>query len=129
MGSKTKKESGTLGESLAADYLKKNGYKIIERNYYTKLGEIDIIAKDKDCLCFVEVKTRTNDNKGLPEEAVSRAKIRKISQNVLTYLKQKRINDCDMRFDVVGVIFDNQAQEFQINLIKDAFALDKRYFY
>jgi Predicted endonuclease distantly related to archaeal Holliday junction resolvase len=93
------------------------------------LGEIDIIAWDRDCLCFVEVKARSDTAKGWPEEAVGRAKIRKISQNVLYYLKSNAIEDCSMRFDVVAVILDEATGKSEVNLIKDAFELAMPYFY
>ena len=69
---------GNFGEDEAIRYLIKNKYKIIERNYSCKLGEIDIIAKDKDVLVFIEVKTRTNDKYGSPSLAVNYYKKRKI---------------------------------------------------
>ncbi|MDQ7780147.1 MAG: YraN family protein, partial [Planctomycetota bacterium] len=72
----TRKEKGARGEELAAGFLKRNGYKVIERNYTVDGGEIDIIAveKDSDTICFVEVKYRSSDEHGLPVEAVNRTK-------------------------------------------------------
>ncbi|MBI4846335.1 MAG: YraN family protein [Candidatus Omnitrophica bacterium] len=117
---------GSRGEELALECLKQGGYEILEHNYKCLFGEIDIIAKDRGFLCFIEVKTRVNDEKGFPQEAVDKAKIRKISQNALSYLKKNKIEDIDMRFDVVSVLFD--AGKVKIELIKDAFELDGRYF-
>ncbi len=126
---KLRQDIGRRGEDQAAEFLKRQGYRIVERNYRTPLGEIDIIAWDKDCLCFIEVKARQGTGKGRPEEAVSRAKIRKVSQNVLYYLKTNAIEDCSMRFDVVAVIADGASGPADINLIKDAFELATPYFY
>ncbi|RKY36411.1 MAG: YraN family protein [Candidatus Omnitrophota bacterium] len=125
------KELGILGENLAAGYLEVHGYKVIERNYNNKLGEIDIIAKENNVLCFVEVKTRANLSFGFPEYAVTRAKQRKISQVVLAYLKANQLtfSQQNFRFDVVTVIFDTLSQTKKINLIRNAFALNKRYFF
>ena len=124
-----KQNVGRGGENLALNYLKQQGYRIIERNYRSPLGEIDIIARDKDYLCFVEIKTRRGMSKGCPEEAVGKAKIRKISQNALYYLKSNAIEDCPMRFDVVAITADEATGQEEINLIKDAFELAVPYFY
>jgi len=113
-------ELGKKGEECAADFLKKNGYKIIQRNYRNKLGEIDIIAKDKNTLCFIEVKTRTSLDFGLPQEAVNFYKQKKLNRVALSYLKQYNLLDKPARFDIVSVVFkeDNKAE---VGLIKDAF--------
>jgi putative endonuclease len=119
--------TGKSGEELAQDFLEKNGYKILARNYKTKLGEIDIVARDKDTLCFVEVKTRHSDRYGLPQEAVSDSKQRQISKVALTYLKENRLLDKKARFDVVSIIFS--ADKPQLELIKNAFELDPAFVY
>ena len=81
---KTKRQKfGEQGEALAVRHLKKAGYKIIETNYRTRLGEIDIIAKDKDTIVFVEVKTRTSVHFGSPKWAVTPQKQKKISMVAL----------------------------------------------
>ena len=118
---------GFKGEGLACDFLIDNGYKIIKRNYRTKLGQIDIIAKDKDTLCFIEVKTRTSDMAGLPEEAITVIKQRKISKIALIYLKENQLLNKRARFDVVSILFNEGG--FKINLIKDAFELGGSYAY
>lgn len=120
-------ELGRRGEEAACDFLKENGYKIIRKNYNTRFGQIDIIAKDKDVLCFIEVKTRRSDMYGLPQEAISRFKQRQISKVALIYLKENRLMDNKARFDVVSVLFNKKNQE--ISLIKDAFGLEERYAY
>lgn len=119
---------GAQGEEAAVDFLKENGYKIITRNYKTKLGEIDIVAKDKDALAFIEVKTRYSDRFGLPYEAVSRTKQRQISKAALTFLKENNLLDKKARFDVVSVIYSAE-DKLKFDLIKNAFELDGNFTY
>jgi putative endonuclease len=121
-------ELGLSGENQAVEFLKNNGYKVLERNFKTKLGEIDIIAKDKGCICFVEVKTRTSQDKGLPEESITKTKQHKLSQLALAYLKNKKLLEKSARFDVVS-IFPDSSGENKIEIIKNAFELDNRYLY
>ncbi len=119
---------GQQGEQEATAFLKAQGYKILECNYKTKLGEIDIIAQEKDTICFVEVKTRTSDDFGTPFEAVSRFKQQKLSKLALTYLKSKKLLDQKARFDVVAVrTTDVDAKK--VELIKNAFDLFSKYSY
>jgi len=113
------------GEAAAADFLKARGYKIIEQNYRTSLGEIDIIARDKDTYCFVEVKTRRTEEFGLPQEAVSKFKQRQISKTALLFLKENLLLDKSARFDVVSIMYAKEPP--QISLIKDAFDLDESF--
>ena len=118
---------GRTGEDIAADLLKKNGYKILVRNYKIKTGEIDIIAKDKDVICFIEVKTRHSDRYGLPQEAVIRSKQRQIAKCALVFLKQNNLLGSKARFDVVSVIYAEDGPKS--DLIKNAFELDGRFTY
>lgn len=119
---------GKSGEDIATNFLKENGYKIFIRNYRTKLGEIDIIAKDKDTFCFIEVKTRHSDRFGLPSQAVSRMKQRQISKAALVFLKENRLLDQRARFDVVSIIYSSKDTP-QLDLIKNAFELDESFTY
>ena len=112
---------GFKGESIAAGFLKRNGYKILEQNYKNKLGEIDIVAKDRDTLVFVEVKTRRSDQFGHPKWAVTPRKQRKISMVALYYLKEHRKSNLKARFDVVTVL-DRQKSPV-VEIIKNAFEL------
>jgi len=112
---------GEKGESIAECHLKKKGYKILERNYRTKLGEIDIIAKDKKTIVFVEVKTRKSWQFGNPKGAVTPAKQRKISMVALQYLKTMNRHNTKARFDVVAVTATRDTP--QIEIIKNAFEL------
>ncbi|MGD8991100.1 MAG: YraN family protein [Desulfobacterales bacterium] len=112
---------GEQGEALAVKRLKKAGYKIIETNYRTRLGEIDIIAKDKDTLAFVEVKTRTSVHFGSPKWAITPKKQKKISMAALCYLKTTNQSAARARFDVVTIIINRDAP--QVDIIKNAFDL------
>jgi len=98
---------GKRGEQAVCRYLKKNGYKIIEKNYRKKYGEIDIVAKENDVLCFVEVKTRKHTDFGLPCEYVTKSKQQKIVRTAYTYIQEKQY-DCAIRFDVAEVLHDGQ---------------------
>jgi putative endonuclease len=116
-----KKELGRKGEEVALRFLKKKGYRIIEKNYVCKMGEMDIIAKEKDTLAFIEVKTRTSTEFGPPQLAVTPSKQRQLSKVALSYLNKKQLNDVKARFDVVAILLGQKGEE--IELIKDAFDL------
>lgn len=120
------RDLGSQGEETAVDFLKNQGYKILTRNYKTKLGEIDIIAYDKDTLAFIEVKTRRSDRFGLPSEAVSRLKQRQISKAAIIFLKQNELLNKKARFDVLSVTYSAKDSP-KLDLIKNAFELDGRY--
>lgn len=95
--------TGVLGEDLAAKYLKKIGYKILERNYRKKYEEVDIIALDGKTLVFIEVKTRRSDSYGNPFEAVSSYKLQHLVKSAQAYkISHEKLPD-DMRIDVIGV--------------------------
>jgi putative endonuclease len=116
-----KKELGSTGEQLALHFLKKKGYEIVERNYVCKMGEMDIIAREKDTLVFVEVKARTSTAFGPPQLAVNHFKQRQLSKVALNFLKEKRLEDVKARFDVIAILLGRKGAE--IELIKDAFEL------
>lgn len=121
---KTTKDIGAKGEKAAAVYLKKQGYKIICKNFSSSHGEIDIIAEDKNFLVFVEVKTRKNiednfKNYGRPGEAVDKTKQKHIVSTAKVYLS-KHHSDKELRFDVIEVYYDDKIK---INHIEDAFIL------
>ncbi|MCM8780042.1 MAG: YraN family protein [Candidatus Omnitrophica bacterium] len=111
-----------IGEELAVEFLKKKDYKILERNFRTILGELDIIAKDKETICFIEVKTRSSDKFGLPQESIDRLKQRKLSQAAMIYLKDRNLLQKPARFDVVSVL--NPQQDLKIDLIQNAFEIN-----
>ena len=112
---------GKDSESMAVRYLKKSGYKILEQNYRNQLGEIDIIARDKKTLAFVEVKSTRTDSFGNPKWAVTPKKQRKISMVALFYLKATKQNNAKARFDVVAI--SSSQDNPRIELIKNAFEL------
>ena len=116
-----KKELGKRGEELALRFLKRNGYKIVERNYVCKMGEMEIIAQEKDTLVFVEVKTRTSMDFGPPQLAVNPTKQMQLSKVALNFLKEKKREDVKARFDVVAIVLRSTKEE--IELIRDAFDL------
>ena len=115
------KKLGEKGEAIAVRQLKKNGYKILETNYLTRLGEIDIIAKDKNTIVFVEVKSRRSVQFGNPKQAVTLQKQKKISMVALYYLKTTDQSTAKARFDVVTVISNRDKP--QVDIIKNAFEL------
>jgi putative endonuclease len=110
---------GQAGEELAWRTLKRQGYKILERNYTTPLGEIDLIAQHRGVLVFVEVKTRQVQAFGRAREAVSSRKQARLSRLAQYYLKQKRLGPREIRFDVVAITI--QGQETQVEIIPHAF--------
>ncbi len=114
-----RKKLGQAGEQLAADFLKQKGYSIIQRNFRCAAGEVDIIAKDKDYLVFVEVKTRRNHSYGSPLEAVDFRKQRQICRTALCYLQQHPAADQDIRFDIIAITIT--AKKPLIEHITEAF--------
>ena len=125
--SKKNQQLGKFGEESAIDFLKNNGYKILATNYRTRLGEIDIVAKDEGTICFIEVKTRLSDRFGLPQEALTRFKQRQIAKTALHFLKDNSLLEKKARFDVVSVMARDQAPS--IDLIKNAFEMDGSFIY
>ena len=121
-------ELGRSGERIAAQFLGNNGYKIINTDFRTRLGQVDIIAKEKDTICFVEVKARATDSFGQPVEAVGDVKQRRIAKAALMFLKQNRLLGSPARFDVVSISYPVKGQP-KIRLIKNAFELDFDYLY
>ena len=113
---------GASGEETAVKILKKNGYKIIERNYRTRQGEIDIIALDGEYTCFVEVKFRKNDDFGDPGDFIDERKREKIIKTAQYYAVKKGIYDTPMRFDAV-LINAGKGKKASAEVIKDAFRL------
>lgn len=113
---------GALGEEKAKEYLVLHGYMILDQNYRIgRLGEIDIIAKDQDTLCFLEVKTRSNDTYGTPAQAVSHQKQATITKIAQIYMQNYSCFDIPVRFDIVEVNMDRKGSVNDINLLKNAF--------
>jgi putative endonuclease len=115
------KDLGQGGEEVAARYLKSLGFRIVAVRYRTPLGEIDLIARDGDCLVFVEVKTRRSTDAGAPFEAVGPAKQAQLTRLALAYLRQKGLLDRPARFDVVSILWGDGSDEPQITHYRNAF--------
>lgn len=98
---------GVQGETLATQYLTEKGYKILERNFSTKIGEIDIIANINDITVFVEVKDRQTKRFGMPREAITPYKQNKIRLVATQYLMKHNLFDSKIRFDCVEILGDN----------------------
>ena len=105
---------GKVGEKQACSYLKKNGWKILKKNYKTPFGEIDIIAQKGEVVAFIEVKTRLSDIFGLPSEAVTKQRQLRYIRGANYYFAGKII-DCTVRFDIIEVFKE------QLNHIENAF--------
>ncbi len=115
------KHLGKIAEDIASKYLTDMNYKIIERNFRCRSGEIDIIAKDKNYIVFVEVKYRSTIKKGLPREAVNKSKQIKIINVAKYYINLKNLYNNNFRFDVIELL--GNIDKPNINLIKNAFEL------
>lgn len=113
---------GAWGEDRAVEYLQRQGLKILERNFRTPVGEIDIIACDKRSLIFIEVKTRRGTAFGIPQEAVGQRKQRQIIGTAQWYLQNNRLRKLQPRFDVVAILCQSD-NAVQITHLPDAFSL------
>jgi putative endonuclease len=120
---------GTRGENLACRLLRKNGYRILYRNFKGRTGgEIDVVCRDRDTLVFVEVKTRTREDFGRPLDAVNRDKQNRISRGGLAWLRLLDDPDILFRFDVVEVIIAEGAEP-RLEILRNAFSLPEPYIY
>lgn len=115
-----KRGLGEKGERIACDALKNEGYRIIEKNFRCRQGEIDIVAEEQGTVCFVEVKARYTENFGLPEEAVTKWKQKKLLTLAFIYLDKRKITPENMRFDIVSVDLKTKAAR----IIRNAFEAD-----
>lgn len=111
-----KKIFGNIGERISCSYLERIGYKIIERNFCCRSGEIDIIAKDKEEYVFIEVKTRSNLCFGKPKEAIDKYKQKRIYKSTKYYLHIHNLDNAYVRFDVIEVYLVNK--KYKINHLK-----------
>lgn len=120
------KKLGDDGEELAARHLTRDGYRILERNFRTPMGELDIIAMDGPTLVFIEVKTRRNSSYGSPHDAVDATKQRRMEKAAMAYIAKKGADNAPCRFDVVGVTARPGCAP-EVEVIKDAFELSGGY--
>ena len=97
------KNTGDKGEAIACAYIKKKGYRIRNKNFRSRFGEVDIIADDSNTLCFIEVKSRSKNYHGRPEEFVDSRKQQKLIKTSKSYITTHDIKDIPMRFDIVAV--------------------------
>lgn len=110
---------GKRGEIEAALFLEKKGYKVLDRNYRCRYGEIDLVARDGHTVVFIEVKTRGSDRFGAPLASVDAKKQKKILLTSQFYIESNRLFDADLRFDVVGIEINGGKLAFE--LVKNAF--------
>ena len=112
---------GKSGENAACDELRRRGYAILARGYRTRMGEIDIIARDGPTLVFVEVKARTTGRWGYPAEAVTLHKQAKVTAMAADYLARCGWHDRPCRFDVVAVLLDERGRTLSVEVFPNAF--------
>ena len=106
-----------MGERAAARFLRREGYTILERNVRLRLGEIDIVARDGNTLCIVEVKRRLSPRRGSPEEGITAEKLRRLRRLVLLYRRIRRLPDGPVRIDMVAI--DDRGNRRSIRLHRD----------
>ncbi len=105
-----KRKIGDKGEEIAANFLIGKGYQMIEKNYTSRYGEIDLVAQESGSLIFVEVKTRTNQTFGLPEASVTPEKLERVKKAGLMWLQAHPDMPDDWRIEVVAIIMDGQQR-------------------
>ncbi len=110
----TTSETGRLGETLAEEYLEENGYKIIEKNYRTKYAEIDVVAEKNGVLVFVEVRTKSNEEFGTPEETINYKKRKKLMRNAEAYVARKRYKG-PYRIDALCIVLGSNEKTARIS--------------
>ncbi|MGB9749656.1 MAG: YraN family protein [Caldisericia bacterium] len=113
-----KKDLGKKGEELAKNYLIKSGYKIIEKNFRSKYGEIDLICEKDNSIIFIEVRTKSNLEFSLPEETITSKKIEHLKKTSLDYLSKSNKKFKDIKFEFIGIVFLSN-NDYKINHIKD----------
>jgi len=123
-----KQRIGRIGEDTACRFLMKHGFSVVERNYWKKWGEIDIIAQKSKKLHFVEVKTVSRENLAevtreiddyQPEENIHPAKLKRLGRTVQTYLLEKNLENNEWQFDVLAVFLDVKNKEAKMRFTED----------
>ncbi len=115
-----KTKLGTQGENAACKLLESRGYRILERNYRCRYGEIDIVAMDGDCTVFVEVRAKRSRSFGSPEESLSKRKQRRLTTTALTYLQDCETPSVEWRIDLVSVRYSTGIELAKIDHVKYA---------
>lgn len=115
-----RKDIGVTGEKIASVYLRKMGYKILKSNFRTPFGEIDIVARHKGIMVFVEIKSRITSSLGPPYLSITRAKEKRIIKNALFYLKSYRLTNVNWRVDIVSAKLNYERKLESIELIENA---------
>jgi len=110
---------GRFGEEIARKYLEKNNYQIIDENYHTRQGEIDLICQKDNWYIFIEVKTRTNDSFGQPEESVDEKKLKKFQETISKYIIENGLTDKKWRVEVLAIIIDKKTGKSKIRHLKE----------
>ena len=115
-----RRDTGILGEKLARDFLEKKGYRIEETNYRCSEGEIDIVAKHKDSLVFIEVRTKKSHEFGSPEESITSAKKERLKATAYHYLQTHNNLPISWRIDVLAIELNQKGKPSRIELIENA---------
>jgi len=110
---------GEKGEKIAKKFLQKNNYKIIDTNYHSRHGEVDIICQKNEWYVFVEVKTRTNYSFGRPEESVDDKKLEKFKNTIEKYIIENNLTDKKWRVEVLAITLDKKTNQAKVNHIKE----------
>lgn len=123
MSKRENRATGNLGEQIASKFLIKEGFKILEKNYFKKLGELDIVAQKDKNIYFFEVKTNlVSDSKNIvtrPEERVDRNKLRQIGKAIQVYLSEMDLKELDWYFKVIAIKFDPKEKVARLKVIDD----------
>ena len=110
---------GKTGENLAENFLKSLDYEIISSNYQTKIGEIDIVAKERSEIVFVEVKTRTSLKYGFPQESITKSKLNRLRKLAFLYLAENKIKNTSFRIDVISIQLEKTGKVLELDHIKN----------
>lgn len=119
-----RQHTGSLGEQLAQQFLRKKGYRIVGTNYRCSHGEIDIVARHKDCLVFVEVRSKKSLEYGTPEESITQRKKERLVSSALSYLEEHAAFRGLWRIDVVLIEFDERDRARRVELIQHAVGVE-----
>jgi putative endonuclease len=120
---------GNYGELIARQILEDRGYQILHDKYYTRYGELDLVAREGNELVFIEVKTRINQSFGSGLEAITKKKRAHLIRTALCYLQQQHNQDLPCRFDIIALNLDQRGQLLDYQLIPDAFAVEGGNYY